>query len=74
MVECGIRGIWNFAPAKLKLRDGVIVLKEDLAEGLAVLTHRICHAAPGFAHTLNKRPARSDSRAPLTAFESDPQI
>jgi redox-sensing transcriptional repressor len=64
MVECGIRGIWNFAPVKLKLPAGVIVQKEDLAEGLAVLAHRLYHAAPAAANSLNKRPARTDSRAP----------
>jgi redox-sensing transcriptional repressor len=44
MVNCGIVGIWNFAPIKLKLPDSVIVQKEDLAEGLAVLIHRVRHA------------------------------
>ena len=63
MAECGIRGIWNFAPVKLKLPDGVIVQKEDLAEGLAVLAHRLYHVAPAAANSLNKRPARTDSRA-----------
>jgi redox-sensing transcriptional repressor len=44
MVECGIRGIWNFAPIKLQVPENVIVQKEDLAEGLAVLIHRMRHA------------------------------
>lgn len=43
MVEGGIRGIWNFAPIKLKVPGHVIVQKEDLAEGLAVLIHRMRH-------------------------------
>jgi redox-sensing transcriptional repressor len=46
MVKCGIRGIWNFAPIKLKVPEWVIVQKEDLAEGLAVLIHRLRHADP----------------------------
>jgi redox-sensing transcriptional repressor len=41
MVRAGIRGIWNFTPAKLRLPEGVVTQKEDLAEGLAVLSHRL---------------------------------
>lgn len=41
MVQCGIRGIWNFAPVKLRVPERVIVQKEDLVEGLAVLLHRL---------------------------------
>jgi redox-sensing transcriptional repressor len=43
MVQAGIKGIWNFTPAKLQLPDGVVSQKEDLAEGLAVLSHRLHH-------------------------------
>ena len=41
MVAAGIRGIWNFTPVKLDLADSVVTQKEDLAEGLAVLSHRL---------------------------------
>lgn len=41
MVRAGIRGIWNFTPAKLRLPEEVVTQKEDLAEGLAVLSHRL---------------------------------
>ncbi|HYG25086.1 MAG TPA: redox-sensing transcriptional repressor Rex [Verrucomicrobiae bacterium] len=44
MVECGIRGIWNFAPVKLNVPPHVVVQKEDIAEGLAVLLHRMRQA------------------------------
>jgi redox-sensing transcriptional repressor len=43
MVQAGIRGIWNFTPAKLRLPESVVAQKEDLAEGLAVLSHRLQH-------------------------------
>jgi len=43
MVDAGIRGIWNFTPVKLTLPDSVVTQKEDLAEGLAVLSHRLHH-------------------------------
>jgi redox-sensing transcriptional repressor len=43
MVAAGIRGIWNFTPVKLELPDSVVTQKEDLAEGLAVLSHRLHH-------------------------------
>ncbi len=46
MVAAGIRGIWNFAPVKLVLPDTVVTHKEDLAEGLAVLSHRLMHLKP----------------------------
>jgi len=41
MVRAGLKGIWNFTPAKLQLPDTVVTQKEDLAEGLAVLSHRL---------------------------------
>jgi redox-sensing transcriptional repressor len=41
MVRAGLKGIWNFTPAKLHLPDNVVTQKEDLAEGLAVLSHRL---------------------------------
>lgn len=41
LVQAGIRGIWSFSPAKLQLPAEVVVQKEDLAEGLAVLSHRM---------------------------------
>jgi redox-sensing transcriptional repressor len=41
MVRAGIQGIWNFTPTKLRLPDTVATQKEDLAEGLAVLSHRL---------------------------------
>jgi redox-sensing transcriptional repressor len=41
MVRAGIKGIWNFTPTKLHLPGNVVVQKEDLAEGLAVLSHRL---------------------------------
>jgi redox-sensing transcriptional repressor len=43
MVRAGIRGIWNFTPVKLLVPEGVVTQKEDLAEGLAVLSHRLHH-------------------------------
>jgi redox-sensing transcriptional repressor len=43
MVRAGIMGIWNFTPVKLQVPQGVVVQKEDLAEGLAVLSHRLRH-------------------------------
>ncbi len=43
MVAGGIRGIWNFTPAQLSVPADVIVKREDLAAGLAVLSHRLKH-------------------------------
>lgn len=44
MVRAGIIGIWNFTPVRLQVPEGVVVQKEDLAEGLAVLSHRLRHS------------------------------
>lgn len=46
MVRAGIRGIWNFTPMKFDVPENVVVQKEDLAEGLAVLSHRLRHFSP----------------------------
>ena len=41
LVEAGIKGIWNFTSAKLKLPDDIIVHREDLAAGFAVLSAKV---------------------------------
>ncbi len=38
LIENGIRAIWNFTNVKLKVPSGVIVQKEDLSSGYAVLS------------------------------------
>jgi redox-sensing transcriptional repressor len=45
MIASGIRGIWNFTPVKLQVPDNVVTEKVDLAEGLALLSHRMQHLA-----------------------------
>jgi len=44
MVSAGIKGIWNFTSTRLQLPEAIAVQKEDLAEGLAVLSHRLQQA------------------------------
>lgn len=41
MVACGIRAIWNFAPMKLQVPEGVIVQNENMAVSLAVLSRHL---------------------------------
>ncbi len=41
MIAGGIRGIWNFTPAKLSVPGHVFIQREDLASSLAVLSHRL---------------------------------
>ncbi|MDD2997614.1 MAG: redox-sensing transcriptional repressor Rex [Candidatus Riflebacteria bacterium] len=41
MIDGGIRGIWNFAPAAIKVPDGVVIQNENLATGLAVLSKKL---------------------------------
>lgn len=49
LVRAGIKGIWNFTATKLVLPGDVVDQKEDLAEGLAVLSHRLQHLHRGQA-------------------------
>jgi len=58
MIHGGIRGIWNFTQAKLQLPDEIVTQKEDLAEGLAVLSHRLHHLSKS---TCNYIPSGSQS-------------
>jgi redox-sensing transcriptional repressor len=58
MIRAGIRGIWNFSTARLEVPAGVVTQKEDLAEGLAVLSHKLQHVPPSSAG----EPSRSVSR------------
>jgi redox-sensing transcriptional repressor len=39
VVALGIRAIWNFAPVRLMVPEGVIVRNENLAVGVALLSH-----------------------------------
>jgi len=41
LINCNIKGIWNFSPIKLTVPSDVIVQYEDLSSGLAVLCRRI---------------------------------
>lgn len=41
LVECGIKAIWNFAPVKLTVPEGVVVQQEDIAAGLAELCSKL---------------------------------
>jgi redox-sensing transcriptional repressor len=38
LVQCGIRAIWNFTNVKIKVPEDVVVQKEDLSSGYAVLS------------------------------------
>jgi redox-sensing transcriptional repressor len=39
LVASGVKAIWNFAPVNLKVPPGIILRNEDLAVGLATLSH-----------------------------------
>ena len=41
LVRAGVRGMWNFAPVVLEVPDQVFVRNEDLAVGLASLSHHV---------------------------------
>ena len=44
LVEAGIKAIWNFAPTRLYVPDGVIVRNEDLAVGIVSLIYHLSEA------------------------------
>lgn len=44
MVAGGIRAIWNFAPANVRVPPGVIVENQQLASSLAVLSSKLAEA------------------------------
>jgi len=44
MADAGLQAVWNFTPVQLKMTDGIIVEKVDLAASLAVLSNRLATA------------------------------
>ncbi len=59
LIEAGISGIWNFSPAEIQVPDNVVVKREDLSEGLAVLFVEM------------QELQRSKAQAPRTADSSE---
>jgi redox-sensing transcriptional repressor len=41
LVNAGVKGIWNFTSAILKVSDDIIVLNENLASSMAVLSNKL---------------------------------
>ena len=41
LVDAGIKAIWNFAPAKLNVKDNIIVQNENMASSLAILSRHL---------------------------------
>lgn len=41
LVKSGIKAIWNFSPVYLKVPSDVIIQSENMASGLAYLSHRL---------------------------------
>ncbi|NLZ25873.1 MAG: redox-sensing transcriptional repressor Rex [Clostridiales bacterium] len=41
LIECGIKGIWNFAPLHLVVPSDVAIRNEDMAASLAVLSYEL---------------------------------
>ncbi len=44
LAEAGIQAIWNFAPATVRVPDGIEIKTEDLAASLAILAGKLYHA------------------------------
>ncbi len=44
IVKAGIRAIWNFTTVKLKVPSNVVVQKEDMSSGYAMLSVKMKHA------------------------------
>lgn len=43
LIAAGIKGIWNFAPIKMKVPFGMQIVQEDLSVGLSALSYHITH-------------------------------
>lgn len=41
LIRGGVKAIWNFAPVKLKVPDGILIQNENLAASLAVLSRHL---------------------------------
>lgn len=41
LVDCGIKGIWNFAPGRIKVPDSIVIRNEDLSVGLIGLVYQL---------------------------------
>ena len=41
LVKAGIKGIWNFAPIKMKVPETMHIVNEDLSIGLSSLSYHI---------------------------------
>ncbi len=41
LVEAGVRGIWNFAPIKMRVPSSIHLVSEDLSIGLSTLSYHI---------------------------------
>lgn len=41
LVEAGVKGIWNFAPIKMKVPETMHIVNEDLSVGLSTLSYHI---------------------------------
>jgi redox-sensing transcriptional repressor len=41
LVAAGVKGIWNFAPIKIKVPDSMHIVNEDLSVGLSSLSYHI---------------------------------
>lgn len=46
LVASGVRGIWNFAPRKIKVPEAVRVINEDLSVGLSSLSFYLARQTP----------------------------
>ena len=41
LVDAGVKGIWNFAPIKMKVPETMHIVNEDLSIGLSTLSYHI---------------------------------
>lgn len=47
LVESGVRAIWNFAPARLRVPENIVIQNENLVASLTVLTRRLSEKITG---------------------------
>jgi len=47
LVSSGIKAVWNFAPVRLKVPEGILVQNENMAESLALLSQHLKQQSHG---------------------------
>jgi redox-sensing transcriptional repressor len=68
VVSLGIKAIWNFSPTQLTVPSEVIVRNENIALGLAILSHYVKRSKPPSAASAGAPPRRNPPQKLIEIF------